>query len=66
MNRQNIHLRDLTSQEYRKFILPSAIAGSAVLLTFLLDILLTKEIPPATKKTLIFLIFCSTIYYTVK
>jgi diguanylate cyclase (GGDEF)-like protein len=63
MNRRDPHLRDLTSQEYRDFILPTAIAGLTVLLALLLNILLMKD-PPATKTMLVSIIIGSAIYIT--
>jgi len=64
MNRRDSSLRDLTSQEYRKFLLPPAIAGLTVLLVFLINTLIAEDISPTTKSTLILLIICAAIYIT--
>jgi diguanylate cyclase (GGDEF)-like protein len=65
MMKQTPSLRDLTSQEYRKFILPAAIAGLGTLLAFLLNVLVDKDISASNRYWLMLLIAISAIYITI-
>lgn len=64
MTGQASPLRDLTSQEYRKFILPSAIAGILVLLILLIDIWTDEAIARLDRYSITALIVSSAIYIT--
>lgn len=57
-------LRDLTSQEYRRFIVPTAVAGMLVLLAMLINIWIHRGIPALEKSTLIMLIVGAALYIT--
>ncbi len=65
MNRKNFLIRDLTSQEYRKFILPTAVAGLLVLAAFLLNIWLDARLPAWNRNWLTFITFSAALYITV-
>jgi hypothetical protein len=64
MTRPNSSLHELTSQEYRRFILPTALAGALVFLTLLVNAWIDSDIPLQEKYTITFLVVASTIYVT--
>ncbi len=55
-------LRDLTSQEYRKFILPTTSAGLLVLAAFLLNIWLDAKLPPLNRQWLTAICLSAAVY----
>lgn len=64
MTRQTTNLRELTAQEYRKFILPTALAGVLLFLTLLINIWTDTRIPAADKDGLTVMVIASAIYVT--
>lgn len=64
MTRQTTNLRELTSQEYRKFILPTALAGVLLFLTLLINIWTDTRVPAADKDGLTVMVIGSAIYVT--
>lgn len=64
MIRGKASLHELTSQEYRKFILPTALAGMVIFLTLMVNIWIDTNVPAQDKYTITLLIILSAIYVT--
>ena len=64
MIRRTPSLRDLTSQEYRNFVLPAAVAGIMVLLALIINILIDKDVVALGKRSMIFLTAGAALYIT--
>jgi diguanylate cyclase (GGDEF)-like protein len=65
MTTTRLYLRDLTSQEYRAFLFPNALAGLLVLLALLLNIGINSDIPPIQRNAVIAISLGAAIYITV-
>lgn len=59
---KNPYLRDLTSQEYRKLILPSAVAGILVLMMLLINTWIDSGILAQSKITITYIVIVFAIY----
>lgn len=64
MSRLDPSLRDLTSQEYRNFILPTAVSGVLVLLALLINIWIEKNVVALDKRSITFLVAAAALYIT--
>ena len=62
MIERNPSLRDLTLQEYRKLILPAAIAGILVLMALLINLWIDSTIPTPEKRAGTYLVVISALY----
>lgn len=58
-------LRDLTSQEYRKFVMPAVIAGLAILMAFLVTVWAEGGASTPEKRWLTILLLMAAIYITL-
>ncbi len=59
---KNPYLRDLTSQEYRKLILPSAMAGILVLMVLLINVWFDSAILAQDKRSITYIVTAFAIY----
>jgi diguanylate cyclase (GGDEF)-like protein len=64
MTERTPSLRDLTSQEYRNFVLPTSIASILVLMALLINIWIEKDIPALDQSAVTFLVITTAIYIT--
>jgi diguanylate cyclase (GGDEF)-like protein len=64
MKRGENALRELTSQEYRRFILPTALAGVLLFLTLLINLWRDADVPATDKYGITFMVVASAIYVT--
>ena len=65
MLRQEPSIRDLSTQEYRKFVLPTTVAGLGVLLAFLLNLLSDSRISRNHEVVLVGFILAAAIYIAI-